>query len=62
MHAAHTMGREASGIDVSYYAVRLIQRRITVNFGGKADLTISGIPADIARIAGRARCRDYAFQ
>ena len=59
---AHPMRREAIGIDVSYDAVRLIQRRMTVNFGEKADLTIAGIPADIARIAGRARCRDYAFQ
>ena len=48
VHAAAELGREWIGIDVSYYAVRLIERRLKANFGSQLAVSIDGIPADCA--------------
>lgn len=62
IHAAQTMRRQSIGIDVSYYAIRLIQRRMIVNFGKDCAVTISGIPADLASAEALAEREPYGFQ
>lgn len=62
VHAAQKLKRQWIGIDVSYYAVRLIQRRIRANFGSKLVIPISGIPADLASAEGLAEREPYGFQ
>ena len=47
VHAAAELKRNWIGIDVSYYGVRLIQRRMIENFGAKYPIEIRGIPADL---------------
>jgi DNA modification methylase len=62
VHAAETLKRQWIGIDVSYYAARLIQRRVVVNFGPSHQVPISGIPADLASAEGLAEREPYGFQ
>jgi adenine specific DNA methylase Mod len=61
VHAASGLGRQWIGIDVSYYAVRLINRRIHANFP-KIKPEITGIPADLASAEALAERDPYAFQ
>lgn len=62
VHAAAELGREWVGIDVSYYAIRLIERRIKANFGSQLSVPITGIPADIASAEALADRDPYGFQ
>lgn len=62
VHAAETLKRQWIGIDISYYAVRLIQRRLRANFGKDFAVPISGIPADISSAEGLAEREPYGFQ
>ena len=62
IHAAAELGREWIGIDVSYYAVRLIERRLKANFGKQFSVPIDGIPADLASAEALAERDPYGFQ
>lgn len=62
VHAAAELKREWIGIDVSYYAVRLIERRLKANFGAKFSVPIDGIPADLASAEALAERDPYGFQ
>jgi site-specific DNA-methyltransferase (adenine-specific) len=62
IHAAQATGRDWIGIDVSYYAIRLIQRRLNVNFGRSIDIGIAGIPIDLASAEALAENQPYGFQ
>jgi site-specific DNA-methyltransferase (adenine-specific) len=61
VHAATEMGRKWIGIDVSYYGIRLIQRRLAANFGS-LEIAVEGIPADLASAEALAQSAPYAFQ
>lgn len=62
VHAATDLGREWIGIDVSYYGIRLIQRRLAANFGPNLPIEVRGIPADLASAEALADSAPYAFQ
>lgn len=62
IHAAAQMNRNWVGIDVSYYGIRLIDRRVITNFGPKYPLEITGIPADLASAEALADTAPYGFQ
>lgn len=59
-HAAWSLGRKFVGIDISIYAVRLIQRRIKDNLN--VELSVSGIPRDFAGANALAERDKYQFQ
>lgn len=60
--SAQALKRQWIGIDVSYYSVRLIQRRLIANFGRDCLVPISGIPADLASAEALADNQPYGFQ
>lgn len=62
VHAATELGRRWIGIDVSYYAVRLIRRRLKANFGKSFEVPIEGIPADLASAEALAKRDPWGFQ
>ena len=62
VHAATELERQWIGIDVSYYAVRLIERRLKANFGSQFAVPIDGIPADLASAEALAEKDPYGFQ
>lgn len=62
VHAAQELKRQWIGIDVSYYAVRLIERRLKKEFGQSFDVPISGIPKDLASAEALADRDPYGFQ
>jgi DNA modification methylase len=62
VHAAAELGRTWIGIDVSYYAVRLIRRRLKAKFGADYEVPIEGIPADFASAEALASRDPYGFQ
>jgi DNA modification methylase len=62
IHAAAELGRQWIGVDVSYYAIRLIERRLRANFGDTFLVPISGIPADLASAEALADRDPYGFQ
>jgi hypothetical protein len=62
VHAAAELGRQWIGIDVSYYAVRLIHRRLRAHFGASFEIPIEGIPADLASAEQLADRDPYGFQ
>jgi len=62
VHAAAELERQWIGIDVSYYAVRLIERRLKANFGSQFAVPIDGIPADLASAEALADRDPYGFQ
>lgn len=62
MLAAAELGREWIGIDVSYYAVRLVERRLKANMGSQLAVPIDGIPADLASAEALADRDPYGFQ
>jgi DNA modification methylase len=62
VHAAAELGRQWIGIDVSYYAVRLIERRLKANFGNQLAVPIGGIPADLVSAEALAERDPYGFQ
>lgn len=62
VHAAAELKRQWVGIDVSYYAVRLIQRRLRKAFGAALEVPIDGIPADLASAEALAERYPYGFQ
>lgn len=62
VEAAERLGRQWIGIDVSYYSVRLIEKRMKVQFGAKQDVPIEGIPADEASGEALADRDPYGFQ
>lgn len=45
--AAQSTKRKWIGIDIPYYSVRLVQRRLVANFGSAVTVAIAGIPADV---------------
>ncbi|HVZ27735.1 MAG TPA: DNA methyltransferase [Rhizomicrobium sp.] len=61
VHAASDLKRQWVGIDVSYYAVRLIDRRVRANFPTLKP-EIGGVPADYASAEALAERDPYAFQ
>jgi site-specific DNA-methyltransferase (adenine-specific) len=62
VHAAAELGRQWIGIDVSYYAVRLIRRRLQAHFGKSFEVPVEGIPADLASAEILAERDPYGFQ
>ena len=46
IEAAERLNRKWIGIDVSYYAIRLVQRRLQANIRANFKVEVSGIPAD----------------
>lgn len=62
IHAAAELGRNWIGIDVSYYAVRLIRRRLKAHFGPDFDVPLDGIPADLRSAEELAESDAYGFQ
>jgi adenine specific DNA methylase Mod len=62
VYAASELNRQWIGIDVSFYAVRLIQRRLSANFGNHIPILIDGIPADLVSAEGLAERDPYGFQ
>jgi site-specific DNA-methyltransferase (adenine-specific) len=60
--AAQSTKREWVGIDISYYSVRLVQRRLIANFGHDCVIPIAGIPADLASAEALAENQPYGFQ
>jgi len=60
--AAQQLKRQWVGIDVSYYAVRLIERRLRRKFGNDIVVPIEGIPADYLSAEGLAENDKYGFQ
>ncbi|MGH6926042.1 MAG: DNA methyltransferase, partial [Propylenella sp.] len=62
VESAQRLGRQWVGIDVSYYSVRLIERRMKSRFGGDYAVPIDGIPADYAGAEGLAQRDKYGFE
>lgn len=62
VHAAAEMDRKWIGVDVSYYGVRLIQRRMADNFGPDYPIEVNGIPADFVSAEALADRDQYGFQ
>lgn len=62
VHAAAELNREWIGIDVSYYGTRLVQRRISDNFGSNYPIEVKGIPADLMSGEALADRDHYGFQ
>ena len=62
VHAAAELGRNWIGIDVSYYAIRLIRRRLVAHFGSSVIVPIEGIPADLVSAEKLADDDPYGFQ
>jgi DNA modification methylase len=60
--AAQGTKRDWIGIDVSYYSVRLVQRRLIANFGRDCVVPIAGIPADLSSAEALAENQPYGFQ
>ncbi|MCV0395917.1 MAG: site-specific DNA-methyltransferase [Rhizobiaceae bacterium] len=61
VHAAENLNRQWIGIDVSYYAIRLISRRLR-SVVGPGKLKIGGIPADYTSAEALADRDPYGFQ
>jgi DNA modification methylase len=62
IHAAAELERQWIGIDVSYYAVRLVRRRLQANLGKSLAVQVEGIPADLASAEILAERDPYGFQ
>lgn len=62
VEAAEKLRRKWIGIDVSYYSVRLIEKRVHVKFGNSYKVPIEGIPADFATGEALAERDPYGFQ
>lgn len=60
--AAQDLKRNWIGIDISYYAVRLIEKRIRLKFPGAPPVPIDGIPADLKSAEALADNDRYGFQ
>jgi hypothetical protein len=61
VHAAQKLGRRWIGIDVTYLAVGLIERRMRDAFPGIA-IKVEGVPADVPSAADLAARDPYNFQ
>lgn len=61
VYAASELERRWVGIDISYFGVRLIHRRVTENFF-KVPVSVSGVPADLASAEALAEAAPYGFQ
>jgi DNA modification methylase len=61
VYAASELGRRWVGIDISYFGVRLIHRRVTENFP-KLPIAVTGVPADLASAEALADAAPYGFQ
>lgn len=61
VHAAQKLGRHWIGIDVTYLAVWLIEKRVRDAFPGVA-FTVEGTPKDLASAEDLARRDKYQFQ
>ena len=62
VEAAALSGRQWIGIDISYYGVRLIERRIRANLGKDYPIEVRGVPADWASAEALADSDRYGFQ
>jgi site-specific DNA-methyltransferase (adenine-specific) len=60
--AAERLNRKWIGIDISYYAVRLIEKRVKDSFGATYSVPIDGVPADFATGEALAERDKYGFQ
>ncbi len=61
LHAAHKLDRKWIGIDVTYLAINLIERRMRDAFPG-VPIHVDGAPADTASAHDLARRDKYQFQ
>ena len=61
VHAAHKLGRRWIGIDITYLAINLIERRMTDAFPGLA-VEVEGAPKDFASARDLAQRDKYQFQ
>jgi len=62
VEAAEKLKRKWIGVDVSYYSIRLIEKRVHVKFGKSYQVPIEGIPADFATAEALAIRDPYGFQ
>jgi adenine specific DNA methylase Mod len=62
VEAAQALNRRWIGIDISYYAVRLIEKRIRVKFADAPPVPIDGTPADFKSAEALADNDKYGFQ
>ena len=62
IEAAARLDRRWVGIDVSYYGVRLIERRVRANLGPTYPIEVRGIPTDLAGAEALADGDRYGFQ
>ena len=62
VHAAQKLNRQWIGIDVAYYAIRIIKRRLDDIFGASASYDLLGLPRDYEQAAALAERDRYQFQ
>lgn len=62
IEAAQELKRKWIGIDVSYYAVRLVERRVKSKFKDVGQIITDGIPADYSSAEALAEKDRYGFQ
>ena len=62
VHAAHSMSRKWIGVDVTHYAVTLIENRLKASFDDIEDLVVSGRPRDMEAARDLAARDKYQFQ
>jgi len=61
VHAAHSLGRNWIGIDVTHYAIALIQQRLEEQFSG-LEINVVGRPVDLAGARRLAKDNPRQFQ
>jgi site-specific DNA-methyltransferase (adenine-specific) len=62
VHAAHKLGRQWIGIDVTYLAINLIKRRLKDAFGDDAQFEERGQPTDFESAKALAKLDKWQFQ
>jgi adenine specific DNA methylase Mod len=62
VEAAHKLGREWIGIDVTHYAITLIEKRLTKNGAKPSDYKVAGRPTDMAGARELAARDKHQFQ
>ncbi len=62
MHAAHKLGRQWIGIDVTHLAISLIKRRLRDAFGTDAQFETIGVPKDFSAAWDLAKRDKHEFE
>jgi len=62
VHAAEKLGRKWIGIDITHFAISLIERRLRESFGTKVSFTTYGAPKDLAGAERLAREKPFEFE